>query len=1118
MTRVWMLAVCVLLGAAVVRAADPPYYVKKATWHETLLASREALAGQKTTAAVRTPLPDFGRSPFTVMAWVRTTAGGTILGKAPAKGKWAPQGKAFFIRGGKLCYDVGMVGCVTSKRSVADGKWHHVAVTRSDGLRLYVDGQLDTIGDLEFGPDGRGHVAKIGYASPNFPEGFNGDLDDVRVYRRCLSDAEVRAHFEKPQPAKADSLVACWPFDTGGHDASGGGNDVVVDSQNLVAGHAGKAVRLNGRQSLRPPADGADRRDTLWALVERDFRDEASRREMTREREDAVWDADWSPGDYAALAARYARACHRAPSLAAEAKQAAAGATDPASLERVRAIYHRSRRVAEALARVGDLNLGGLRAAIDHLTRTCGDEYPKGRSFLARLDAIADALARSVEQGGEAPADLAATVEEIERLRRQALVTENPLLGVEKLLFVKRQTYQSNHYYTDFINGCRYFGGNLCTLSLKDGRVTELVPSMKDGIFGRFDLSFDGKKVVFDWKKNEEEGFRIYEVGADGKGLRQLTFPPPDEAARIRKYRNPLTMWQGFPLRYYHYTDDMQPCYLPDGGICFISTRCEFGTLCDGPDVFTTTVLYRMDSGGRNIEKLTNSSVSEASPSVMNDGRILYTRWEYVDKGAVSAKCLWAMYPDGTRSVEIYGNDIALPPTLLHGRNIPGRNHLFVTLGTPHCPQSGVGTVIRVDTTRNIRTRDPMTYITPTVDVRAEGGFDHLVDGKWRRSQNGPLYADPHPLSETFFLVSHNPDKNWKDPKAWGLYVLDEFGNRVLIHDDPDTSCWQPTPLRSRPRPPVLKSPQDVETAARSLATVVVRDVYRGLSGVERGSVRYIRINEQVPRPWSARRYWDGDTYDQQHAAISKNAHLGLKVQHGIVPVEADGSAYFVVPADKNIFFQILDEDFMEVQRERTYVNYRPGETRTCVGCHELPNDPPPVTSETPLALRRPPSAPGPQPGEKTGARPIHYPADVQPVLDKHCVKCHSGAEPKGKLDLTATPTSHFSRSYENLLARRVLPIIGENHPKTGNIHYLPARSLGSHASTLVAHLKKGHSDVTLTRAEWVRLTTWVDSNGQYYGSYYGRRNLMHKDHPNFRPVPTLASALGTCPLPDEKR
>ncbi len=1112
MTRVWTLTVCALLGAAA-QAADPPYYVKKTTWYDTLLASRDALAGQEKTVAVKTPLPDFGRSTFTIMAWVRTTAGGTILAKAPAKGKWAPQSKAFFIRDGKLCYDVGMVGCVTSERTVADGKWHHVAVTRGDKLRLYIDGRLDVTGHLAFRPDGRGHVPKIGYASTNFPQGFRGDLDEVRVYALTLSDADIQAHFAKPQPAKADALVACWLFDTGGHDASGSGNDVVVDPKNLVAGKTGKAVRLSGGQGLLPQGDAAGLRDALWKLVERDFRDETSCRQIAWEREDAILDADSSTRDLAALAARYARACHRTPSLAAEAKQAAAGATDRAGLERVRALYHRSRRVAEAVARVGDLNLGGLRAAVEHLTRTCGADYPKGLSFLARIDAIAGALARSAEGEAKAPADLAKTVEEVERLRRKALVARNPLLKMDKLLFVKRRTLQSSHYYTDFIDGCRHFGGNLCTLSLKDGRVTELVPSLKDGIFGRYDLSFDGKRVVFGYKPAIGKGFRIWEVGVDGTGLRQLTVAPPDEPARVEKYRQRWHKW------YWHHTDDMHPCYLPDGGICFVSTRCEFGILCDGPDILTGSTLYRMDAGGNNIKRLSNSSVSESAPTVMNDGRVLYTRWEYVDKGAVSVKCLWAMHPDGTGSVEIFGNDIAFPDTFNVGRAIPGDNNLFVAIGGPHMPL-GVGTVLRLDTNYPIRSRRPMTYLTPTTDVRQEWGFNHPRQGRWVRDSNGPLFMDPYPLADpskppgagTFFLVSYNPDRPWNDVSAYGLYLLDEFGNRVLIHREPQTSCWMPMPLSPRRRPPVL--PVAAPVRARH-GTLLMADVTVGIDGVRPGTVKYLRVLEQVPRPWTARRFWDGDTYDQQHAVVSMRTHLGLKVLHGVVPVEADGSACFTIPAGKNIFFEALDEDFMEMKRMRTFVNLMPGERRSCIGCHEVQRLTPEVKPV--MAARQPPRPPVPQPGDD-GPRPLHYPTDVQPVLDKHCVKCHSGAKPKAGLDLTGEMTTLFSRSYENILKRGLVTIIGENHPKTGNVALVPPGSLGSHASKLIAHLKKGHSNVKLSRTEFIKLVTWVDSNSQYYGSYYGRRNLKHKDHPNFRPVPTQASALGTCPLPDGKR
>jgi hypothetical protein len=677
----------------------------------------------------------------------------------------------------------------------------------------------------------------------------------------------------------------------------------------------------------------------------------------------------------------------------------------------------------------------------------------------------------------------------------------------DEIVFVKRYTYQSTHYYTDFIDGCERFGGNICILSLDDGKVRELVKSMEHGIFGRYDLSFDGRKIVFDWKERRGKGFRIYEVNVDGTGLRQLTFDPPDEKERIKKYR--------IDDAYQHHTDDMHPCYLPDGGICFISSRCEYGILCDGPDYFTTTVLYRIDADGKNMEKLSNSSVSEAFPVIMNDGRILYTRWEYVDKGATAVKCLWAMHPDGSGSSEIYGNDIDIPSAFIQGRAIEGTSNLFVALGSPHCcPTNGIGTVIRVDISKDIRTHEPMTYITPDVKIPLSGhdGFLHKRGNRWVRDYSGPLYIDPFPLSEKLFLVSHNLDSEWNDYDAWDLYLLDESGAGILLYDDPEISCYQPMPLRSRLKPPVILSALDSELAKKKLARLVVTDIYQGLEGIERGTVKYIRVNEQIPRPWGARRFWGGDVYDQQHACITKDTHLGLKVQHGIVPVYEDGSAHFLVPGDRNIYLQVLDENFMEVQRERTFVNYRSGETRACLGCHEKTNNVALSKNSMPLALGLSPNMPGPQPGEVSGRRVLHYPTDVQPVLDKHCIECHGGNEPKGELDLTGEMTRHFSRSYENLIdsERELMRLIGENHLKWENINYLPPKSLGSHASRLIKMLREGHNDVKLSREEMVRLTTWVDSNAQFYGSYYGRRNIRYSRHPNFRPVPTFDEAIST--------
>jgi len=756
-------------------------------------------------------------------------------------------------------------------------------------------------------------------------------------------------------------------------------------------------------------------------------------------------------------------------------------------------------RTAEAKKRLAKLNPAGLQAAIEYLGGRYSDAY-SAVEYLKRLDSLQHELA-------EDPTD-SQPAEAIQRLRHEALADANPLLRFDKLLFVRRYTYQATHYYTDYIDGCEHFGGNLCVLSRTDGKVTDLAPELEGGIFGRFDLSFDGRRVIFGYKRALGEGFRIWEVGVDGRGLRQLTFDPPDEQARIEKYRHRnMTSWAGRPLVYTHHTDDMHPCYLPDGGICFISTRCERGILCDGPDVFSTTTLYRMDADGGRMEVLSDSPVSEASPSVTNDGRILYTRWEYVDKADVVIKCLWAMHPDGSNSVEIFGNDITFPDTMLHGRAIPGGNNLFVVIGAPHMP-AGVGTVIRLDLNYPIRTRQPMTYITPDTDIRTEFGFFHHIDGRWVRDDKGPLYTDAMPLSENFFLVSHNPDKPYNDVQAYGVYLLDEFGNHVPIHRDAEMSCWQPTPLRPRRRPPVLPSvlpsvrTPTSEPAEPQPATLVMSDVYRGLAEVPRGTIKYLRVLETVPRPWAARRYWDGDDAYQQHAVVSLNGSLHVKRLHGIVPVEVDGSAHFRVPPDKNLFLQALDENFMEVQRMRTFINLRPGENRSCIGCHALRQWAP--GNKPVMALGSPPHELAPQPGE-TAPRPLDYATDVQPILDRHCVRCHSEEKPEGKLILSGELTTLFNRSYEELLKKNLVQVFHENQPKTGDASPIPPYTLGSHRSPMIELLREGHEDVKLQREEFIRLVTWVDANSPYYGSYFGRRNLKYKDHPDFRPVPKLA-------------
>jgi len=1114
------------------------------TWFDAVLQARREARAKPQVAKQTTPIPDFGTGEFTVTAWVRTKGDGTILAKTPPAASWPRGGKSLFLRGGEVCFDVGFLGCVTGRTRIADGQWHHVAFTGGRPQRIYVDGRLEAKGSLDAWKDAKGSAVLVGYTSPNFPQpsALDGAIDDVRVYDGALDAGDIAALARDEECPCGAKPLAHWPFDGTGADATDGGNDArTMGKVTFATGRIGKALRVaGGARALVPCGEALSETDRLWADLARRFGDAAARQEMAWEAEDRIWGADYRRPTHAELARRYLSAARRYATVATDSAALAEHADGPAGLKRVRAVYLRARRRAVFLESLASYGLKALRGSIHDLY---GDS-PAGGALRKRLDAIEDRAARwgkDIPPAGE----LAAWREAVRQLRRDVVVTNNPAIDFDEIVFVKRFTYSANHYYTEFINSKWTPGGGLCVLNLRTGKVREIATELQGGVFERFDVSFDAQRVVFAWKPAWQEGYRIYEIGIDGRGLRQLTFPQADEERLVELYRA--------RPHYHHGTDDMHPCYLPDGGICFISTRCQYGILCDAPDDFTTTVLYRMDSDGKNMRKLTNSSVSEASPVMMPDGRILYTRWEYLDKGAVSLKCLWAVRPDGTCSSEIYAADISLPPTFIYARPIPDAAEKYVVLGTPHCPQNGIGTVIRLNMHHNTRTREPMTYMTPYVDIQAEPGFSFREgDGPWRRDGRGrgPLFKDPYPLSEKLFLVSHKPaGPVWTDPKGYGLYLLDEKGTVHEVYRDPEISCWMPFPLKPRETPPVLSTACDPVLAARNEAVCIVSDVYRGLANVERGTIKYIRVLEQVPRPWATRRRWRGDGYDQQHACITKDTHLGLKVQYGIVPVEEDGSAHFVVPANANVSLHVLDENYLAVQKERTYVNYMPGETRACVGCHEIP------TAELPdadrgvvAALRRSPSIPGPQPGEESGRRPLHYPTDVQPVFDKHCVKCHSGQTPKGELNLSGERTALFNVSYESLVPERrrrprrdrglLGPVIGENHPKTGNVHYLRARSVGSHASVLVAMLAPGkvrladpeqaeraaklaetHKAIRLTQAELLKISNWVDTNCQYYGAYWGRRNLQHRDHPNFRPTPTFATATSmTSPIPEKDR
>jgi hypothetical protein len=730
-------------------------------------------------------------------------------------------------------------------------------------------------------------------------------------------------------------------------------------------------------------------------------------------------------------------------------------------------------------------------------------------------------------------------------------------LGFEEIAFVKRKPYSSDHYYTDINSGTspdRFLPDNGIYIYNLRTRAERAVVRAADlpggkGFIGKISLSFDAKKLLFDFRRDPGCGFRIWEVNTDGTGLRQVSFPPPDEAEKVARWHK---SW---------HTDDIHPCYLQDGKIIFSSTRCEHTVLCGGSAHLVAPCLHRMDADGTHVEQLTQSPVSEFCPLVLDDGRVMYHRWEYIDRGARVAKTVWSMNPDGTRPQELYGLADDDTTIYMYPQPLPGNNHRFVCAGTCHCPQGGcLGPILLVDFGMGVRERGPdpdeagyvqgdarfpVVNITPQVFIarRSEPGWEFLTEqGKYvhdGEGRKGHLYTHPYPVSDRQFLVSYKvnaADHYQSVPNAYALYLIDTEGHHRAVYADAKLSCWHPLPLVARPVPPRVQSVRDPQYAAGNQALCVVANVYQGMEGVKPGEVKWLRINEALPRYWSTNRRWEPSL-----SSSSWKAALWPRVQWGVVPVEPDGSAHFVVPANRNVFFQALDENFREIQRERTYVNYAPGEVRSCTGCHGQSNRIAAADrSAMPLALTRPPSTPQPQPcdlkangGDGRAGQVIHYPADIQPILDARCVKCHGPKDPAGGLRLTGEVTLFYNTSYEELAKKELAgPIIAEFtsflRGDQGNYNgaYLPPRHLGCPTSPMLAMLtnpahpknaKDDHSKM-LAQRELMILSRWVDTNYQFYGSYFGRQHPQWTgrapgnpayDPADFRRKATFAEATG---------
>ncbi len=636
--------------------------------------------------------------------------------------------------------------------------------------------------------------------------------------------------------------------------------------------------------------------------------------------------------------------------------------------------------------------------------------------------------------------------------KRRLFLREPALAALERILFVKRQPYEPSHNYSDIFDPAGAPGGSVCVLEtprvqgrLEPGQgVVRTLFDAKNGVARDPALSFDARQVYFGYRNTKEDYYHLQVMNLDGTGLRQLTDGP------------------------FH---DYYPCPLPDGGLAFITTRCKARFLCWRPQAF---VLFRMDADGGNFRPLSHANLSEWTPAVMNDGRILWMRSEYLDKGADFGHTLWAIHPDGTHPSLVFGNDTL--NCYANGREVPGTDEILCTLVSHGGDLNGP--LALLDRTKGPFEPKAIANITPDVQPQY-----HMT---WARQQ---CFRDPFPLDRDYFLCSHAPmDK-------FGLYVVDRFGNRELLHLDPAMGSMAPMPVRATPRPPVLSPATEAEVAAETEGVFFVADVYQGLDGtVPRGRAKYIRVCEEVraglTQLANGEFQKDHEPFQDWYATPTHKVtgpagwpSYVAKANLGVAPVEADGSASFRAPAGKVLYFELLDAQYNELQRMRSVVQLQPGEKRGCVGCHENRQSAPPLASRSALiAARRAPSVLEPPPW---GAGPFAYEQVVQPVWNTHCVRCHD-ANDKQRIDLTAKRDGDgVPASFRTLIEQGWVHYFdytwGREHTKAQPLTF------GTVQSRLWKVLDKGHYQVELSLEEAHRVKCWTDLNCPLWPDYVFR-------------------------------
>ena len=714
------------------------------------------------------------------------------------------------------------------------------------------------------------------------------------------------------------------------------------------------------------------------------------------------------------------------------------------------------------------VNLPALRLAVKDLAGAYGAKYPKSAQYLAKIDQAEKSLPTVLD--GVAKGDPSALTEadQIITLQREALLS-NPLIDFDKMLLIRRgdkqlglpQNWESNSSLPQ-----AGYDNEIAVLSgfRDDPQLSTLIKPEGGRFVGDIDLHYNADRLLFSMP-GDNGRWQIHEIRTDGTALRQL------------------------PLIHEPDVDNYDACYLPDGGVMFTSTAPFTGVPCVTGTAHVSQ-LYRLDNKG-GIRRLSFGQDHDWCPTVLSDGSVMYQRWEYSDIPHYVARILFTMNPDGTGQREHYGSNSYWPNAMFYAKQTPNNPSRFVAIVGGHHDVPRMGELVLFDSTRGQREADGVVQRIPERGKQVKPIIrDELVRPSW------PKFLHPYPVSDKYYLVSAQPTAT----SSWGIYLVDAFDNMLLIKETPGSALFQPVPIHKRPTPPVIP---DRVVPSQKDARIVISDIYSGpgLKDVPRGTVKKLRL------------FTYNFAYHNMGGQVNRVGLDGpwdVKCIMGTVPVNSDGSAYFRVPANTPISVQPLDGEGKSLQLMRSWMTAMPGETLSCVGCHESQN-----TSLRNRAIRITSAKPADIKPWYGPTRGFSFRNEVQPVLDRYCVSCHNGndtARPNFKdlpdvhpsgLDPGYNNGSHFPPSYIALRSYVRAATI------ESDIHLLDPYEYHADTTRLVRMLKKGHQGVKLNGEAWDRLVTWIDLNTPAMGSWSEivgeklvnetrfRRNAMNKLYSN---------------------